>query len=73
MQSEYAHMNFHPSIASEGKVHTDAHVRAVAHAAMKHIPGATDKINAHFSRDTWKIPFSIQPKPVINLPIHLGW
>ena len=73
MQSEYAHMNFHPSIASEGKVHTDAHVRAVAHAAMKNIPGAAEKINAHFSRDTLNIPFSIPPTPVINLPIHLGW
>jgi hypothetical protein len=73
MESSLQHLNFHPSIASEAKVHSDNHARAVAHAAMKDIPGATEKINAHFSRSAWKIPYSIAPKPVVNLPYYMAW
>ena len=73
MQSEHAHLNFHPSITSETFVHSDTHVQAVAHAALKNIPGGTEKVNAHFSRGVWKIPYALRPKPVVNLPIHLGW
>jgi hypothetical protein len=40
---------------------------------MKNIPGAKEQIDKHFSRNNWKIPYSIQPIPVVNLPYHLGW
>jgi hypothetical protein len=73
MYSEHAHLNLHPSVVSEAKVHSDNHVKTVAHAVMKNIPGAKEQIDKHFSRNNWKIPYSIQPIPVVNLPFHLGW
>jgi hypothetical protein len=73
MNSEHSHLNLHPSAASEAMVHSDSHVKAVAHAAMRNIPGAAERIDAHFSRGVWKIPYSIPPTPVVNLPYHLGW
>jgi hypothetical protein len=73
MQSHHAHLDFHPSAANEPKVHSDAHVKSVATAAMKDIPGATELINNHFEKGPWKIPYAFAPKKYINLPFSLGW
>ena len=73
MQSHHNATNLHQSAAYETRVSTPKHVKELAHAAMKNIPGAKKIIDAHFDKSAWKIPHSFPAKKHINLPYHLGW
>jgi hypothetical protein len=73
MQSEHAHMNFHPSVVHEAKVFTKTHTEAVARAALKNVPGASQLIDKHFSTAAWKIPYSFAPKKVENQPYYMPY
>jgi len=73
MQAEHAHLDMNYGIHEEPRLTSDAHIKEVAHAAMKHIPGATQLINATFNKGKWQKPFSLPGKRHINQAMHLGW
>ena len=64
-------MNY--GIHAEPRVSHEAHIKEVAHAALKHIPGGTELVNKTFNRGPWKKPFSLPQKRSINQALHLGW
>ena len=73
MQSEHAHLDLNYGIHAEPRVSHEADVRAVAHAALKNIPGGTELVNKTFDRSAWKKPFTLPQKRSINPALHLGW
>ena len=73
MQSEHAHINFHPSVANEARIHSEDKVQRLAEAALKNIKGSQEHIDSHFNKGPWEIPYSFAPKKHVNLPFSLGW
>lgn len=73
MPSEHAHKNMDPGVVHETRVGTPENQKAVALAATSNIPGAKKVIDNYFDRSTWKMPFKIPAKRVVNQAIHLGW
>ena len=73
MQSEHAHLNMNYGIESQPRVSGDAHIKEVALAALKNIPGAKEEIEKTFDKKAWKMPFALPGKRYINQAMHLGF
>jgi len=73
MQSEHAHLDGNYGVHDEPRVSSQEHIKQVALAAMKHIPGAKEEIEKTFDKGPWKIPFALPAKRQINQVMHLGW
>lgn len=70
---EHTHLDRSDGIHDEPKVSSPELVEKIAHAAVKNIPGATQKLTSYFNKGRWKIPFALKPRKPVNLVYHLGW
>ena len=73
MQAEHAHLDLNYGAHSQPRVGHEHHIKEVAHAALKNIPGARELVNKTFDKGAWKKPFTLPAKRHVNQAMHLGF
>ena len=73
MQPEHAHLDQNYGAHTEPRVSHEHHIKTVAHAALKNVPGARELIDNTFNRGAWKKPFTLPAKRHVNQPMYLGF
>ena len=69
----YVHLDNNYNAHTEPRVSHEAHIKQVAHAALKNIPGGTQLVNDTFKTGVWQKPFKLPGKRHIDQPLHLGF
>ena len=73
MQPEHAHLDMNPGLPYQPRVSHESHIKEIAHAALKNVPGAKQVIEDRFDKSAWQKPFALPGKNYINQAYHLGW